>query len=556
MNSKLNYIYFFDLYSKRAGFFYNNNEKIGSIFGLLLTFIYIAFSLFLAINYLILTIQRNEVKVYDTSLHAQEMPFIKIDSDNLYFAFGVEDPVSMLRYIDETIYYPRVLFIERVKVDGIFETITKKYLDYERCKEEKFGKYYQHFFITGELNNSYCLKDFDENLILEGGYKYEKMSYIRILIYPCKNTTDNNNHCKPRETIDYYMTSGYFSLLIKNFGLDPSNYYTPIVPMLQDVYTTLDRRLLRNIYVRFAITEIHTDVSIWNENIKKEKYLQYKDNFQNFHFREEKDYLAGKMLCAAHLELDDSIVIQRRTYTKISEVFSKMGGYMQLMNTVFSLITFLTNKFQTEIKLLNSIFQFNIKEKKIGLKFKYLDHKSVNHLSLNHNLVFCSRKSSKNIELNNNKSKNQLITKENSSIMSSILKASYNNKKANPNITNLIKDNIPKNANNINNAESSVNIIRALNSKECFSKKNSIINNNDKQIKINNTLAFKENIKLNICDVLCSAKNSKKRKDIELFRLGNSFYKKNMDIVHFFNLLTITEKVLIKDNEKIMIYCT
>jgi hypothetical protein len=356
------------------------------------------------------------------------------------------------------------------------------------------------------------------------------------------------------------MTSGYFSLLIKNFGLDPSNYYTPIVPMLQDVYTTLDRRLLRNINVRFAITEIHTDVSIWNENIKKEKYLQYKDNIQNFHFREEKDYLAGKMLCAAHLELDDSIVIQRRTYTKISEVFSKMGGYMQLMNTVFSLITFLTNKFQTEIKLLNSIFQFNIKEKKIGLKIKSLDHKYVNHLSLNHNLAFCSRKSSKNIKLNNNKSKNQLITKEDSDIVSSVLNSSFNDKNVNPNINpninNLSRENMPKIASNINNVESNVNIIRALNSKECFSKKNSIVNNNNKQIIINNTLAFKENIKLNICDILCFAKNSKKRKYIELFRLGNSFYKKNMDIVHVFNLLTITEKVLIKDNEKIMIYCT
>jgi hypothetical protein len=85
---------------------------------------------------------------------------------------------------------------------------------------------------------------------------------------------------------------------------------------------------------------------------------------------------------------------------------------------------------------------------------------------------------------------------------------------------------------------------------------NNIVNNNNKQIIINNTLAFKENIKLNICDILCYAKNSKKRKDIELFRLGNSFYKKNMDIVHVFTLLTITEKVLIKDNEKIMIYCT
>ena len=194
------------------------------------------------------------------------------------------------------------------------------------------------------------------------------------------------------------------------------------------------------------------------------------------------------------------------------------------------------------------------------LKFKSLDHESVSHLSLNHNLIFCSRKSSKNVDLNNNRSKSQLITKENSSIMSSILKASYKNKKANPNInpntTNLNKDNIPKNANNINNAESSVNIIRALNSKECFYKKNSINNNNNKRLENSNTLAFKENIKLNICDIFCSAKNSKKRKDIELFRLGNSFYRKNMDIVHVFTLLTITEKVLIKDNEKIMIYCT
>jgi hypothetical protein len=233
---------------------------------------------------------------------------------------------------------------------------------------------------------------------------------------------------------------------------------------------------------------------------------------------------------------------------------------MQLMNTVFSLITFLTNKFQTEIKILNSIFHFNIKEKKMGLKFKSLDHESVNHLSLNNNLIFYTRKSSKNVDLNNNKSKNQLIAKEKSDIVSSILNASYNNKKANPyinpNSTNLNKDNIPQNTNNINNGESSVNIIRALNSKECFYKKNSIINNNNKQLENNNTLAFKENIKLNICDILCSAKNSKKRKDIELFRLGNSFYRKNMDIVHVFTLLTITEKVLIKDNEKIMIYST
>ena len=48
-------------------------------------------------------------------------------------------------------------------------------LDVERCKEENFGKNYQHFFIKGELNSSYCLKDFNYNLTLAGGYKYEQI---------------------------------------------------------------------------------------------------------------------------------------------------------------------------------------------------------------------------------------------------------------------------------------------------------------------------------------------------------------------------------------------
>jgi hypothetical protein len=287
MNSKFNYL-FFDMYSKRAGFFFNNNEKIGSLFGLFLSFVYIIISIIMIINHLILVIQRKEVKVYDTTLHTQEMPSMKIDSNNLYFAFGVEDPINSLRFIDETIYYPQILFIDRIKVNGQFITITKKSLEYERCKEENFGKDYQHLFISGELNNSYCLKDFNYNLTFAGGYKYEKMTYIRVKLYPCKNTTENNNHCKSREMIDYYLTSGYFSFLVKNFGLNPSNFYFPILPTLQDIYTTIDKRLLRNFYIKFGITEIHTDISIFNENIEKVKYLQYRDNFQTFNLEKKK----------------------------------------------------------------------------------------------------------------------------------------------------------------------------------------------------------------------------------------------------------------------------
>ena len=544
MNSKFNY-FFFDLYSKRAGFFYNNNEKIGSLFGLLLSFIYIVVSVAILIYYLILTIQRKEVKVYDTSIHAQEIPYINIDSNSLYFAFGVEDPINSLRYIDETIYYPQIFFIDRIKLDGRFVTITKKILEYERCKEENFGNNYQHLFKTGELNNSYCLKDFNYTLTFAGGYKYEKMAYIRIKIFPCKNTTENNNHCKPREIIDSHLTAGYFSILIKNFGLNPSNYSFPVLPTLQDIYTTIDKRILRNLIINFGMTEIHTDISIFNENIEKVKYLQYRDNFQNFQFREEEDYLDGKEFCVTQLKLDDTIIIQKRTYSKLSEVFSQVGGYMQLMNTVFSLLTLLINRFQMEIKLLNSIFNFNINEKKMSLKLRFLDRDPLSQLNSDKNVFFSTKKTLKifnSLDFDNNKSKNRLCLLDNNcSNISSALNMSDNKIVINDNVS---KGKMTKNSIiQIKNE----NCKKSLKSNECFPKIH--INYDNKEIK-NNTIVYKEHIKLNLFDVLCHKQNEKKKKNIELFRLGDSFYRKRMDIVHVFTLLIITEKALIKKNDK------
>ncbi len=547
MTSKFNY-FFFDLYSKRAGFFYNNNEKIGSLFGLLLSFVFVVASIALLVHNFILTIKRNEVKVYDTSIYAQEMPFVNVNSNNLYFAFGIEDPINSLRYIDETIYYPQILFIDRIKIDGRFVTTTKKILEYERCKEENFGKNYQHLFISGELNNSYCLKDFNYNLTFAGGYKYEKMTYIRIKIFPCVNSTENNNHCKSQEIIDYHLTSGYFSILLKNFGLNPSNFSYPVLPTLQDLYTTIDKRTLTNFIINFGVTEIHTDMSIFNENIKKVKYLQYRDNFQNTQFREEEDYLKGKEFCVTQLKLDDTIIIQRRTYTKISDIFSKVGGYMQLMNTFFSLIALVINKFSTEIKVLNSIFNFNIKEKKMGLKFKSLDNASKNQLTSNKNLIFSSKKSLKNVDFDNTKSKNKLcLENRNCSLVSSVLNVSDNKNVANDNGSNIIT----KKSNNLNHVDF---FKKSLNSNGFLPKIE--LNVDNSELKDSAIVVLKEKIKLNLFEILCYTKKSKKKIDIELFKLGNSFYRKRMDIVHVFTLLTITEKVLIKNNENKSLFYT
>ena len=96
-----------DIYSRRIGFFYHNRERISSYCGLFLTFIYVVASIILFIYYMMMTAQRREIRVYDSSFIAQEMPVINLDKNYFYFAFGLENPKTLNRFVDESIYIPK-----------------------------------------------------------------------------------------------------------------------------------------------------------------------------------------------------------------------------------------------------------------------------------------------------------------------------------------------------------------------------------------------------------------------------------------------------------------
>ena len=536
----------FDMYSKRTSFFFKNQEKIGSYLGFILTIVYILSSIILFLYQIILAIQKQELKVYDTTIHAQEMPSITVDSSQLYFAFGLEDPQTSNRFIDNTIYIPKIVFIDKVKKNDEFVTVEQKTLEYEKCKVENFGKNYQHLFIKDELNSSYCLKDFNYNLTFAGGYKYERMTYIRIRIYPCVNNTENNNTCKPQEEIDRFMSSGYFSIILKDFGLNPLNYSNPVLPTLQDLYTTIDKKLYRNYILNFGVTEIHTDSGIIKQNNNIRKYLQYRKELQTFTFRDEKDYYDGKSVIIVQLKLDDTIAVQKRSYTKISEVFSRIGGYMQLINTVFLLLTSIINRLNCELKIINSIFNFNLKENKVILKFQTLKEKK-KKINNNKYLSF-AKKSKDNFKKKeiDNKSNNNLIFKENE----------FGNITSGLNICEIKKYesqnyNIKLNKNIIQIENSKVNSIKSKYQSNQKMKENSInlnkeiLNKKDYELFHKNLEDYNDHIDLNLFDYFCSSRNSKKYK---LFSLGNSFFRKRMDIVHVFTIISVLEKILLNNN--------
>ena len=561
MGSKFNLL-FFDIYSKRASFFYNNHEKIGSLFGLVLTLIYISVSLILFIYYIAMTLERKNIIVYDSTIFSNELLSININASNFYFAFGIENKDTLNRFIDETIYYPEIVFIEREKVNGEFITISQKILEYEDCKEENFGENYQHLLVKGELNNSYCLKDFNSNLQLTGGFKYEKMSYIRIKIFPCKNTTKNNNHCRSQDEIDSFLSNGYLSILVKDFGLNPSNFTSPVIPTFRDLFTAIDKHLYRNMVLKYGLTEVNTDEGLIFEEMKKEKFLQFRESVQTSSFLDEENYKNGTEICLLQLRLDDIIYIQKRKYTKISEIFSRIGGYMQLIYTLFSIMALFLNKLNLELKIINSIFNFDVDQKKMALKYQSLrDFDSISIPSYNKNLIFSSMKSMK-------------INKKSSKVDIKDRKHFMSNKNISS-IFNLAKDKKLDDSQNskleiIRSKNSNIQTPKAINIKKVDSRRNvckkdcngilnkvnlpklnlpSIAINNNNKDSNNNLKNFDEKIHFSLFDYFFRKKNLSIEKQIELYKLGINFYKKRMDLIHVFTLLLITEKILLKKSK-------
>ena len=556
----------FDIYSKRISFFFNNNEKIGTIFGFIYTIMYILISLAIFINYLVYAVKRKNAKIYDSTAYSKNIPEININPNILYFAFGLENPKTSNRFIDESIYYPRIFFLEKIKVNGQFITTEKKELEYEICKEENFGEDYKNLLDKRELNNSYCLKDY--NLTLSGGYTYNQMTNIIILIYPCKNNTGNNRQCKSQEIIDSYIKRGIFSIKLKDISLDPHNYSFPVLPSLQNYDITIDSSIYKDFIIYYGITEIKTDTGLFNEREKTQKYLKLKNKFESFYLRNDLEYNNGSEVISVDLRIDQMIFTQKRIYQKIPEIFSIIGGYMQLLNIIFSLLSLLINNILPELKILNGIFDFNLNQKKMTMKIHTI--KDFNSLVFKKTLYipsdkqamsFDNSKPPNNNNNNNNVSKNNLMgvdNTENNSSQVNIINRKHNsliiireNEKENEKSSNFKQSvfndqqnelNLKKNNNS--NANLSKNYIYRVGS---FYPK---FKGTDKQQSNNILKEYNAQIHFNIFDYyLCCNKCIKRKKDIELFKLGLSLYKKRMDIINVFTLLLFSEKNCLQAEE-------
>ena len=283
----------YDLFGKEPDLYYKGKSKKTSWIGRFFTELYLLSYFSFLFFKIIILIRKTDITFYDTFTYSSEPPKIKVTNENFYGGFALEDPVTYDVFIDESIYIPKASFKRAEKKGDKFQWNIVD-LELEPCKIEKFGSSFQETFKTKSLNNLYCFKNMD--FILEGHFTYELYSFFYIQFFPCVNSTENKK-CKPLEEIDYYLKNTFVSFQWQDIKLTPKNYSYPIIARDADIYSTVGKKLFKEIHAYFQIVNIETDLDFLGfddfDHTKTETYLKFDELVTMSNIMENNIYETG-----------------------------------------------------------------------------------------------------------------------------------------------------------------------------------------------------------------------------------------------------------------------
>ena len=112
---------------------------------------------------------------------------------------------------------------------------------------------------------------------------------------------------------------------------------------------------------------VETDLDLFGfnnyQNIKTNKFLKY-DSFSIMNNIMEDDiYIMGDSFCEVSLELSDRALIERRTYTKLVDILSNIGGFMQVIYSFLRIISSFSAHILYETSLVNTVIPGVIRQR-------------------------------------------------------------------------------------------------------------------------------------------------------------------------------------------------
>ena len=541
----------YDLFSKEISLYFRGSGNYSTLFGKLATVAYITLYFILIIYYSLLGIFKKNATINSEETFTKQLPNLTLTKNNLYFTYALEDPITYDNFRDDEIYYTEAYYKhgKRIGENWVWE---QKKLEVGPCEVEYFGERYQDLLKLKPYKSYTCIKNLTENLF--GHFVYDDYSFIFIQFFPCVN--DTTHHCKSQEIIDKYLNGTFIDLQMQSVLINFENYQDPVKENFEDVYSTIGRGFKRELHIYFQLINFK-DYGFFGQNLGEKKYVQY--NHNNPMITLISDLQKNKSMCDVTIKISEKTLIIKREYTTIVEIFSKIGGIMELLLKIISTVSFFLVSTLFDVSVTNELFQFNKKKEALykGIKrqnffkirtieYRKKDKKlnsknEFENLKPNH-----EKKSNFNNEIKH--SKNKLTITSSKNICTE--KTAVNDLNSKHFILNNIINNIPYEINKINDINNN-DIIDDLNEKYKFENKCCIDNNYS--IDESKTRKIIKMNPFNLC-LFSLFPNKFKNKNNTLLKMGLCKFREELDIANLFRIVLLNNRTIeiLKNNSSLL----
>jgi len=329
-------------------------------------------------------------------------------------------------------------------IEGIKHLIQFDFFERSACIRKYFNKEDQKYYNVGDSK-------FRWPVIAHGVYN-ENVKIYNIIAEKCEESTLNlileeGYQCKNKSEFEFnpnFTFYGEITLQIINHYVDISNYTNPYIKYLEMVGSALSSNLYTVNHLKFNPSVIKTYNGLISDSFKEKNAPIYERNDVYSFYRSNEDIYSVFVIW-----LKNKLYKTERTYRKLQDVISCVGGVYQSITIIAVYINTLYNKFiilsDTEVLLHSFIHSekhshdYKKKENKNQKiqKLKELDNDKIkNDISKTlHKEKYNTEKTNKNIKdkkvnntsyINNN---SLSVSKEKVNISSEKLNYKFNNKK-------------------------------------------------------------------------------------------------------------------------------
>ena len=167
-------------------------------------------------------------------------------------------------------------------------------------------------------------------------------------------------------------------------------YDTPSQPLEKDINGPAFKTLYQQIYTYLQIVNLETDKDLIGfeglSDIETQQFLKYDESWI---ISAPSPHAAGFQaltpICEVTVQLSAKVLTQRRKNTKLIEVLGDVGGLMEVVWSLFSIIATVITDILYDKALVNNLFSFDLDKKIVEIKKKKENSKSSEELKLDDN---------------------------------------------------------------------------------------------------------------------------------------------------------------------------